>query len=126
MRYGHARISSSGVEPRGVCDRCGWVYSLSDLHWQYKWAGTELQNTRFRVCRTCMDVPNMQLRAIIIPPDPVPVHDPRPDLNAIMSSDSGTYYEAKNFLATEDGKYLMTQDGKFLMTQSNAPPATYP
>lgn len=73
-----------------------------------------------------MDVPNAQLRAIIIPPDPVPVRDPRPDLNAVMVSDSGTYYPAANFLATEDGKYLMTQDGKYLVTQHLAPPPSYP
>lgn len=126
MRYGRARISSSSVEPRGVCDCCGFTYSLVDLKFQFEWAGATLQNTGFRHCPTCLDVPNQQLRAIIIPPDPVPVRDPRPDLNAIMVSTSGTYYPAANFLGTEDGKYLMTQDGKYLMTQHLAPPPSYP
>ena len=36
-----------------------------------------MTNLRFLVCRRCLDVPNQQLRAIILPADPVPINNPR-------------------------------------------------
>lgn len=36
-------------------------------------------NLRIRVCSHCTDRPSNQLRTIILPPDPVPVLDPRPE-----------------------------------------------
>jgi len=31
------------------------------------------------VCKSCLDVPQEQLRTIILPPDPVPISNPRPE-----------------------------------------------
>lgn len=64
--------------PWGNCDRCNFRYMLSELRWQYDWRGNELQNLRILVCRHCEDVPQPQLRPIIVGPDPYPVQDPRP------------------------------------------------
>lgn len=36
-----------------------------------------MQNLYVLVCRPCLDVPQQQLRAIVIPADPVPVYMPR-------------------------------------------------
>lgn len=47
---------------------------------QYQWAGPRLQNLELYVCtRTCNDVPQPQLKSIILPPDPVPVYRPFPE-----------------------------------------------
>lgn len=42
------------------------------------WRGNKLQWTGFLVCTfTCLDLPNQQLRPRILPPDPIPVVNPR-------------------------------------------------
>ena len=81
MTYPHGRASISARSPRalGVCDRCGFLYNLNQLKWQHEWSGVKLQNLRLLVCAGCLDVPQEQLRAIVLPPDPVPVMNPRPE-----------------------------------------------
>ena len=76
-KLGKARVSSRHPVAAAVCDRCGGVYSHDRLRWNYDWAGNKLINTRLLVCEKCNDVPNTQLRAIIIPADPMPVSNPR-------------------------------------------------
>lgn len=76
-RQGRARISPSGPQAAGVCDRCGFVYNHIDLQWQFDWRGATLQNTRVLVCDRCNDDQQQQLRAIVIPADPVPIMNPR-------------------------------------------------
>lgn len=77
--HGSARIDPRNPSALGICDRCSFLYNLRDLSYQFAWAGTKLINTRLRVCKKCLDRPNEQLRARILPPDPVPVADPRPE-----------------------------------------------
>jgi hypothetical protein len=74
---GRARVNPSAPEAAGVCDRCGFVYSRRSLNWQYDWRGAALQNVRILVCDDCMDTPQEQLRAIVVPADPVPIDQPR-------------------------------------------------
>jgi hypothetical protein len=52
---------------------------LHTLRYQYEWQGSQLINKRFRKCDRCIDIPNPQLMARRLPPDPVPVADPRPE-----------------------------------------------
>jgi hypothetical protein len=52
-------------------------YNHDRLRWQFDWAGASLINKRILVCDTCYDEPQEQLRAIIIPADPVPIINPR-------------------------------------------------
>lgn len=61
----------------GSCDRCTRQWALSKLQYQYDYRGDQLTNTRFRVCPECMDVPYQGNRPVKLPPDPVPVLDPR-------------------------------------------------
>lgn len=77
--HGRAKINARSPRALGTCDRCGFLYNLNDLRYQFQWAGTQLQNLRRRVCESCYDIPQEQLRIIVIPPDPVPVYDPRPE-----------------------------------------------
>ena len=76
-RSGRARTSSTRPQAHAICDRCAFRYNHVDLRWQYEWRGTSLQNIRLLVCSRCLDRPQQQLRAIIIPADPVPVRNPR-------------------------------------------------
>lgn len=77
-KAGRASTSISRPVAQAVCDRCGIWYSHNQLVWQYDFAGAGLVNKRLLVCtRTCNDKPQQQLRAIIIPADPVPIQNPR-------------------------------------------------
>lgn len=53
------------------------LHNLQDLVWQFDYRGQNLTNLKIRVCKTCLDKPADQLRPVILPPDPVPVRDPR-------------------------------------------------
>lgn len=77
-RSGRARTSATNPHAFAVCDRCGMWYNHNRLVWQHDWAGTSLINKRILVCTySCLDKPQQQLRAIIIPADPLPVYNPR-------------------------------------------------
>ena len=52
--------------------------NISDLSWQFVWAGNAYNNTRLLVCDRCNDAPQEQLRARSIPPDPRPTVNARP------------------------------------------------
>ena len=92
-RMGRARVSASNPQAAGVCDRCGIWVTRSTMLWQYQWRGAELANIRILVCSRCLDTPQEQLRAIIVPADPVPIIQPR----------------TENFLADETDYHTVTQ-----------------
>jgi len=79
-RSGRARTSSTNPQAHAVCDRCSFRYNHVDLRWQFDWRGAMIQNTRLLVCNSCYDEPQPQLRAIIVPADPVPISNPRVEL----------------------------------------------
>ncbi len=76
-KLGRARISARNPRAAAQCDRCGFIYNHVDLKWQMDWAGASLINKRILVCHSCYDVPQQQLRAIVVPADPVPIQNPR-------------------------------------------------
>lgn len=79
-KAGRARTSARSPIAQAVCDRCGLWYSITDTVMQADWRGTALQCLWIRVCkRTCLDVPQQQLRSITLPADPTPVWQPRPE-----------------------------------------------
>jgi len=83
--HGRARISQTNPEALGVCERCGFLYNHNELSWQFDWRGPKLQNLRQLVCESCNDKPQQNgQRTIIIPPDPIPIANARPEnyLNA--------------------------------------------
>jgi hypothetical protein len=47
------------------------------LKWQYDWRGATVQNLKMLVCQRCYDTPQEQLRSFAVPPDPVPIINPR-------------------------------------------------
>lgn len=78
-KWGRARASSRNPRAFAICDRCGLGYNHDALSFQFQWAGTSLVNRQLLVCGRCMDTPNEQLRAIVLPADPVPIRNPRPE-----------------------------------------------
>lgn len=85
--HGRARANSKNPQAFAICDNCGFLWNHSALRWQYDWAGNKLINKRQLVCRRCNDNPQNQLRAIILPADPVPVMNPRVQNYAAASDD---------------------------------------
>ena len=76
--HGRAIVDPSNPAAFGICDRCNFTYQHRDLQFQYQYNGSGLYNTRFLVCQTCLDAPQAQLLNPILPPDPMPVLNPRP------------------------------------------------
>ena len=74
---GRASVSSRNPRAFGICDRCGFLYNHDRLQWQFDYAGAGLINKRILVCRPCLDTPQNQLRAIVLPADPTPIQNPR-------------------------------------------------
>lgn len=74
------------------------------------YAGPNLQNTFLLVCSRCYDRPTPQLKPRILPPDPLPIPNPRvPDFQ---------YMESSN-ISTQDGIPIVTQDGENIVNQLN-------
>lgn len=102
--HGHARVDPQRPQAWASCDRCGFNFNLVDLSYQFQWAGVDLINQGIKVCSTCVDVPSDFLRTIIIPPDPDPVDQPRPEPYAFDEVD-----------------YRITEDGSTRVTETDSP-----
>lgn len=91
-RTGRASVSALWPKAFAVCDRCGMVYNYEHLIYQAQWAGPRLQNLKFLVCESCLDVPQEQLRAITVPANPIPIDTPRidPYISEISTLPAGT------------------------------------
>lgn len=108
--HGRARVDTSRPSAFGVCDRCGFLYNLRSLRWQFDYAGVSLINQRILVCQTCLDVPQQQKRPVILPADPLPVPNARVE---------PYYQDETNIRTTQDGAIRITQDDDTRVTQSN-------
>lgn len=78
---GRARISARRPRAMGECDRTGFWYSRDQMVRQFQWAGNKLIDTGLLVGPDQVDVPQDQFRSLILPPDPIPVLNPRPSPN---------------------------------------------
>lgn len=126
-RYSRATINSNAPRALGCCDRCGFDWNRDQLTWQYDWEGPRLQNLRILVCPDCVDQPQQNgQRAIIIPPDPLPIMNPRQDPHMFMgqsSSPDPTQSGSPNVLTTVDGNPLVTEaSSQYLTTEQQTTP----
>jgi hypothetical protein len=79
--HGRARVDPQDPQAFAVCDRCGFRRNHVDLTWQHQYRGNSLTNIRMLVCADkCLDKPHEFARPAILPSDPVPIRDPRPEL----------------------------------------------
>lgn len=71
--------SARSPHAHAICDRCGFRFNHVDLHWQHEWRGPSLMNIRVLVCKSCLDVPQQNVRSIALPADPTPIINARPE-----------------------------------------------
>ena len=83
--HGHARVDPSKPQAFAICDRCGRLDNLVNLNWQYEFNAVQLYNKRILVCDPCLDIPQQQFLNPVLPPDPIPVKNPRPASYALES-----------------------------------------
>ena len=119
--HGRARVSARNPRAFGICDRCGFLYNHDRLQWQYDWAGASLINKRMLVCNTCLDVPQQQLRAIVIPADPIPIQNPRVQDYVAAETDyritQGNTVNQQTGIPVPGGDTRITQNDKNRVTQ---------
>ena len=121
-QVGRARVSSKNPQALAVCDRGGMWYNHINLSWQFDWAGASLINKRILVCNPCNDVPQNQLRAIVLPADPTPIMNPRVEnysaaetdfitINAPTSTDfwTGIPIPTSTTISTQNGQNVTKQ-----------------
>lgn len=138
-RAGRARTSPSNPQAHAFCDRCGGRFNHVDLSWQLDWAGASMVNKRILVCHNCLDEPQQQLRAIVLPPDPVPILNPRPGNNAKYSTDvrvtsgggsndpiTGLLVPEDDTRITQDNNPRVVQQTGFAPGSRNTQPGTDP
>lgn len=113
--HGRAKVSARNPRAFGICDRCGFLYNHVNLQWQYDWAGASLINKRILVCDECNDVPQSQLRAIVVPADPVPILNPR--IQDYNTSESDYRITQGNTTNTQTG--IPVPGGDTRITQNN-------
>lgn len=75
--HGHYNVNASNPRALATCDFCGRIFNHYKLRWNMQWVGPKLQNQRFLVCDDCWDIPQEQLRTIVLPPDPQPIFNAR-------------------------------------------------
>lgn len=115
-KAGRARTSPSNPQAHAICDRCGGRFNHVDLSFQYDWAGANLIRKNLLVCRPCMDQPQSQLRAIVLPADPPPIMNPRPE-NFVTAS---TNFRVTSGLDTVNFKTgIPVPGGDFRVTENN-------
>lgn len=85
----HAQFNPSHPMAWATCDRCGFNWQHDHLQWQFDWAGLQVINQRVMVCPYCRDKPQRQLGSIILPADPLPIMNARPEQYA-MDENAGT------------------------------------
>jgi len=84
-------------------------------------------NIRILVCRRCLDTPQEQLRAIVVPADPLPIINARVQDFAIAETNYQTItqlpvYDPTTGIPIPGTTTLVTQDGRNLATQETGPP----
>jgi len=119
---GRARTSSTSPQAHAICDRCGFRYNHVQLNWQFDYAGASLINKRLLVCRTCYDTPQEQLRAVVIPADPMPIINPR--VQDFVTAETSTRFtsgqntvDATTNIPVIGGDVRITQDDNDRVTQ---------
>jgi hypothetical protein len=97
------------------------LYNHHQLQFQFDWAGASLINKRILVCETCNDKPQQQLRAIVLPADPVPIMNPRiQDYNTAESDyriTQGNTTNAATGIPVPGGDTRITQNNDTRVTQ---------
>lgn len=114
---GRGQVNARNPSALAICDRCGFTYNRTDLTYQYQWAGLVLNNLNLLVCCECLDVPQPQLKTLILPPDPLPINDPRAERYRAM---------VPSYASTETGDHMVTLDGSNITQEIRVTPLPDP
>ena len=131
--HSRVRVNARAPDGAGKCDRCGRLFNHKDLVWQFDWRSERLTNLRVLVCTDgCWDEPQEQLRARILPPDPIPIMNARPE----PFTYTGFGYDESNILSqptvllplgnTLDGPQMLMPDGVTAMLNADNAPGVSP
>lgn len=104
-------IDGNAPTAAGECDRCGFVYALNELQWQYDWAGASIIRLNLRVCPTCMDPLTPAHKTTFVGPDPLPVQDARPIIDVNFETD---------YRSTDGGDTRTTDNGNTRVVDGNS------
>jgi hypothetical protein len=74
-----ARTDPDAPQAFGTCDYCGGFYNLVQLRPQYEYYGDAIEDTGYLACYRCISQPQAQLSTPILPEDPKPILNPRPE-----------------------------------------------
>src|SRR5262245_34297316 len=100
--HGRAQVNPYNPSSFAICDRCGFLYNIDDLEWQYDYQGGQTPvNLRLLVCRrTCLDDLNYNNKLLILPPDPMPTFNARPEPYAVDETNWLTTTEDDDIIVT--------------------------
>jgi hypothetical protein len=105
-RYG--AVNPRMPEAAAVCDRGGEVVKRSALIREMRWAGKQLVPTGFLCCARHIDPPHPQDYALVLGPDPVPVRDPRPDIDPNPIAPAAEVVDDHGMALTDDSGAILT------------------
>jgi hypothetical protein len=110
-----AEVNPNHPQGWGTSDRNGHVGNLAKMKFQYDWAGAKIINKRILVHEDELDIPQRQLGVLIIPPDPLPLMNARPESYATDEYPVSTRY-------TMDGRVRAIQP--YVIATTNPDPFT--
>lgn len=94
--------------PITTCSTCGLLWSQSSMSFQYNFRGGNTPiNTQILRCPRCIDGIQWQAKLIVIPPDPPPFFNTRPESYVV---------DETNWLTTQDGDIIETQSDELFIT----------
>jgi hypothetical protein len=122
-----ARTNSRYPQAWATSDSSGFVGNHIDMAWQYDYNGTQLFNKRILRFRDELDTPQQQFRALVLPPDPVPIMNARPEPYSIdeagpvttqitvdaVQGDATLFVQAVTGLATSQPIIVYLDNGGF-------------
>lgn len=111
----HPKYASNSAKagPWSTCDRCGFINSQSDLQWQFDYVGGPVpQSQGWLVCPRCINPLTMQRQLIVLPPDPPPIFNTRPENYTV---------DETNYLVSQDGDIFETVAGEDYITSMPNP-----
>ncbi len=103
-----ADVDPNNLSAWATDDRSGFIVNHRKLHWEVQWSGLQLIRTGFLVSEPYLDTPAPFLQTLILPPDPAPLFNARPEPYVIDETD---------WRVTQDGDIRETQDGELRVTQ---------
>lgn len=106
----HPKYASNSAKngPWTTCDVCGFIDSHSRMQWQYDYrGGNSPVNVRILKCPRCVDALRFQAKLVILPPDPRPIMNTRPESYVV---------DETNWLTTQDSEIIDTQAGDNFIT----------